>query len=268
MADVLAKIIETKRDEVAALKASPIAGDLAKMAADQAPTRGFANALIKASETGYGLIAEVKKASPSKGLIRADFNPAEIAKAYQAGGATCLSVLTDQEYFQGHMDYMIAARAAVSLPVLRKDFMIDTLQVTEARAHGADAILIIMAAVDDQLAVELEDAAMALDMDVLVEIHDEEELKRAQVLKSPLLGVNNRNLKTMTTSLETGTRMLQDFPEGCVAVAESGLNTPEDLSLMAKHNARCFLIGESLMRQDDVETATKAILKNPYPKVA
>ena len=265
MADVLAKIIDTKRDEVAALKASPIASDLPQMAKDQSAPRGFANALDKASREGYGLIAEVKKASPSKGLIRADFNPENIAKAYQAGGATCLSVLTDEQYFQGHMDYMIQARAAVDLPVLRKDFMIDTFQVTEARAHGADAILIIMAAVDDALALELEDAAFDLGMDVLVEIHDAEELDRARKLKSPLLGINNRNLKTMETSLQTAVGLLGNFPEGRIAVAESGLFTPEDLALMAAHDARCFLIGESLMRQDDVEAATKAILANPVP---
>jgi len=265
MADVLAKIIDTKRDEVAALKASPIAGDLPQMAKDQSAPRGFAKALDKASHKGYGLIAEVKKASPSKGLIRADFNPEHIAKAYQAGGATCLSVLTDEQYFQGHMNYMIQARAAVNLPVLRKDFMIDTFQVTEARAHGADAILIIMAAVDDTLALELEDVAFDLGMDVLVEIHDAEELDRARKLKSPLLGINNRNLKTMETSLQTAVGLLGNFPEGRIAVAESGLFTPEDLALMAAHDARCFLIGESLMRQDDVEAATKAILANPVP---
>ena len=268
MVDVLAKIIDTKRDEVAALKASPQAADLEAMASDQSAPRGFAKALDAASQDGYGLIAEVKKASPSKGLIRSDFDPEVIARAYQAGGAACLSVLTDRDYFQGHMDYMVAARAAVSLPVLRKDFMIDPVQITEARAHGADAILIIMAAVEDALAVELEDAAFALGMDVLVEIHDAEELERAKILKSPLLGINNRNLKTMETSLETAETLLQDFPEGRIAVAESGLFTPEDLARMAKHHARCFLIGESLMRQDDVEAATALILSNPLPKVA
>ena len=265
MSDVLAKIIDTKRGEVAAIKASPIAKDFVQMAADQAPTRGFAHALSAASKDGYGLIAEVKKASPSKGIIRTDFDPAAIAASYEAGGATCLSVLTDEVYFQGHMDFMIAARAAVSLPVLRKDFMIDPMQVTEARAHGADAILIIMAAVDDALAAELEDAAFGLGMDVLVEIHDSDELARAAKLKSPLLGINNRNLKTMETRLETAEELLGNFPEGRIAVAESGLFTPEDLTRMAKHHARCFLIGESLMRQEDVTAATKAILANPLP---
>ncbi|NBQ83735.1 MAG: indole-3-glycerol phosphate synthase TrpC [Alphaproteobacteria bacterium] len=268
MVDVLAKIIDTKREEVAALKASALAADLAAMASEQSAPRGFAKALDAASQDGYGLIAEVKKASPSKGLIRSDFDPEAIARAYQAGGATCLSVLTDRDYFQGDMDYMVAARAAVSLPVLRKDFMIDPLQITEARAFGADAILIIMAAVDDALALELEDAAFALGMDVLVEIHDAEELDRAKALKSPLLGINNRNLKTMETSLTTAETLLQDFPHGRIAVAESGLFTTDDLARMAKHHARCFLIGESLMRQEDVEAATASILSNPLPKVA
>lgn len=265
MSDVLAKIIATKHDELKAIKADPKSQDYAKMAADQAPTRGFAKALEAASASGYGLIAEVKKASPSKGIIRADFDPEAIAKAYQAGGATCLSVLTDEDYFKGHMDYMVAAREAVSLPVLRKDFMIDPLQVTEARAYGADAILIIMAAVDDALAAELEDAAFSHGMDVLVEIHDAEELERARQLTSPLLGINNRNLKTMETKLETAEELLADFPENRIAVAESGLFTPDDLARMARHSARCFLIGESLMRQENVEDATRAILKNPLP---
>jgi indole-3-glycerol phosphate synthase len=263
MADILAEILSTKREEIAALKSSPLAADLSRMALDQPPPRGFASALRTASKDGYGLIAEIKKASPSKGLIREDFDPAAIAKAYQAGGATCLSVLTDQTYFRGRLDDLVAARAAVALPVLRKDFMIDTVQVTEARAHGADAILIIMAAVDDGLAQELEDAASDYDMDVLVEVHNSEELDRARQLKSTLLGVNNRNLKTMETSLQTAAGLLSDFPENRIAVAESGLSSPDDLALMADHGARCFLIGESLMRRDDIEAATKAILASP-----
>jgi indole-3-glycerol phosphate synthase len=266
MSDVLDKIIDTKREEIAALKSSAQAADLPRMALDQSEPRGFTAALRAASKDRYGLIAEIKKASPSKGLIREDFNPATLAKAYQAGGASCLSVLTDGIYFQGHLNDMVAARAAVSLPVLRKDFMIDIMQVTEARAHGADAILIIMAAVDDVLAGELEDAASDYGMDVLVEVHDSEELVRARQLKSPLLGINNRNLKTMDTSLQTAVELLCEFPKDRIAVAESGLFTPDDLTRMACHGARCFLIGESLMRQEDVEAATKAILENPIPR--
>ncbi|XDZ64725.1 indole-3-glycerol phosphate synthase TrpC [Alphaproteobacteria bacterium LSUCC0684] len=265
MADVLATIISTKEDEVASLKASAVAADLNAMARDQSPPRGFITALRNASDQGYGLIAEVKKASPSKGVIREDFDPPSLARAYENGGATCLSVLTDRKYFQGDMDFMVAARTATKLPVLRKDFMIDPVQVTEARAHGADAILIIMAAVSDTLARELEDAAMSLGMDVLVEIHDRDELERARGLASPLLGVNNRNLRTMATDLATGEDMLRAFPEDRIAVAESGLNSPADLARMAGAGARCFLIGESLMRAEDVEAATRAILANPIP---
>jgi indole-3-glycerol phosphate synthase len=265
MTDVLSTIISTKKDEVAALKASTSAADLAAMAKDQSPPRGFIDSLSKAAITGYGLIAEIKKASPSKGVIRADFDPPALAVAYENGGASCLSVLTDREYFQGDMSYMVAARNATSLPVLRKDFMIDPIQVTEARAHGADAILIIMAAVSDSLALELEDAASVLGMDVLVEIHDREELERSHHLASPLLGVNNRNLKTMKTDLATGEDMLRAFPSGRLAVAESGLYSPADLARMAGAGARCFLIGEALMRQPDVEQATRTILASPAP---
>ncbi len=260
MVKTLESILENKRLEVAALKQSPEAANLPIRAADQPPPRGFADALKAASKSGYGLIAEIKKASPSKGLIRADFNPAILAAAYQAGGATCLSVLTDRLYFQGSLDDMVVSRAAVDLPVLRKDFMIDPLQVTEARAYGSDAILIIMAAVRDNLARELEDAAMALGMDVLIEIHDREELERAKALHSPLLGVNSRNLKTMETRLDVAEDLLAHFPDNRVAVAESGLSSPADLTRMAKHGAKCFLIGEALMREADVGAATKAIL--------
>ncbi|MGC6485702.1 MAG: indole-3-glycerol phosphate synthase TrpC [Candidatus Puniceispirillales bacterium] len=265
MTDVLNRIIETKTGEVAALKARYSTADLEAMIAEQSPPRGFTQALRQASAEGYGLIAEVKKASPSKGVIRADFDPPVLARAYQDGGATCLSVLTDEMYFQGHMDYMVAARTATDLPVLRKDFMIDTHQVLEARAFGADAILIIMAAVDDGLARDLEDAAHELDMAVLVEVHDSIELDRAFELTSPLLGVNNRNLRTMKTDLATAEAMLENFPADRIAIAESGLNTPADLARMARAGARTFLIGESLMREDDVTAATRAILANPHP---
>ena len=260
MANVLDEINARKKEEVAALTQRYSAIALADMAASAPQVRGFTKALKTASENGYGLIAELKKASPSKGLIRPDFNPVDIAKSYEAGGASCLSILTDEHYFQGHADYLVNARAAVSLPVLRKDFMIDTAQIFEARALGADCILLIMASLSDAQAQELEACAHQLGMDVLIEVHDEAELERACLLSSPLMGINNRNLKTMEISLSVGAAMLPKLPKDRIAVAESGLFTPDDLSFMADKGARCFLIGESLMRQDDVEAATKAIL--------
>ena len=262
MSDALTKICADKREHVAARKrARPLADVEAAARSAEAP-RGFYRALRTAADEGrYGLIAEIKKASPSKGLIREDFDPPALARAYERGGATCLSVLTDIPYFQGADEYLVAARAAVSLPVLRKDFMIDPYQIPEARALGADCILLILAALDEELAADLEVAAFELGMDVLIEVHDEAELDRAMKLKSPLLGINNRNLKTLKTDTETTRRLApRVIDANRLVVSESGLYTPEDLAEMFEAGARCFLIGESLMRQDDVEAATRKLL--------
>ncbi|WP_423604220.1 indole-3-glycerol phosphate synthase TrpC [Sphingomonas sp. MS122] len=258
--NTLDKILEAKRGEVAERKAATSLADLQARALAQTPPRGFRAALDAKAANGYGLIAEIKKASPSKGLIRADFDPPAHARAYEAGGAACLSVLTDSQFFQGHEDYLIAARAACALPVIRKDFMIDPWQALEARSIGADAILIIVAALDDGQMAELEDAALGLGMDVLVEVHDEAELDRALALKSRLIGVNNRNLKDFSVSFDRTYELVGRAPEGCTFVAESGLGSRADLDAMAVHGVRCFLIGESLMRQDDVEAATRALV--------
>jgi indole-3-glycerol phosphate synthase len=257
----LDEICATKREEVAARKAATSLADLQASAAAQTPPRGFRRALdAKVSAGGYGLIAEVKKASPSKGLIRADFDPPAHARAYEAGGAACLSVLTDAPYFQGHEEYLIAARAAVSLPIIRKDFMVDPWQVLESRAIGADAILIIVAALSDTQMQEIEEVALGLGMDALVEVHDEEELERALALKSRLIGVNNRNLKDFTVDFARTYELVGRAPEGCTFVAESGLGSKADLDAMAEHKVRCFLVGEALMRQADVEAATRALI--------
>lgn len=261
MSDVLAKICDDKRAHIADRKKAVPDAEIRALAKSAPAPRGFAAALTRKADAGdYALIAEIKKASPSKGLIRPDFAPVALARAYRKGGAACLSILTDEPYFHGRDQYLTAARTAVDLPVLRKDFMLDPYQIFESRALGADCVLLIMAALDDADAAELEAVALDLGMDALIEVHNGEELDRALKLKSSLIGVNNRNLKTLDIDLKTTEELASRVPDDRALVAESGLYAPADLSRMAAAGARRFLIGESLMRQDDVEAATKAIL--------
>ena len=260
--DKLAEIVATKRKEVAERRVREPVSALRELASAQASARGFEAALRRKVADGFALIAEIKKASPSKGLIREDFQPSHHARDYALGGAVCLSVLTDAPYFQGHEDYLIAARHAVPLPVLRKDFMVDPWQVLESRAIGADAILIIVAALDDTAMAEIEAAAIEHGMDVLVEVHDAAEMERASLLKSRLIGVNNRNLKTFVTDLAVTAQLAPLAPEGALLVGESGIATHADLLQLERSGVRCFLVGESLMRAADVAGATRELLGN------
>lgn len=258
---ILDRICDEKRRQVAENKSRRPIQELLKRAKDQAPPRGFAAALTaKVEATGLGLIAEIKKASPSAGLIRPDFKPSQLARAYAHGGAACLSVLTDQKFFQGSDGDLGEARSACELPVIRKDFMVDPYQVVEARALGADCILLIIGALPDDELANMESIAQGYGMDVLLEVHDEAELERALKLKSPLIGINNRDLKTMKTDLGTTERLTPKVPADRQIVCESGIESPVDIKRMVATGARRFLIGESLMKRPDVEMATKVLL--------
>ena len=264
MSDVLARICAGKRDEIARARQVRSLAEIESVARAAPPPRGFIAALERALAAGrYGLIAEIKRASPSRGLIRADFDPVALARAYEAGGATCLSVLTDAPHFQGSPEDLVAAREACALPVLRKDFMLDPYQIVESRALGADCVLLIMAALSDADAAALETAAHALGMDVLVEVHNRVELDRALRLTSRLIGINNRNLKSLAVDISVTEELGCRLPSDRILVSESGLYTAGDLARMARAGARCFLVGESLMKQADVTAATRALLARP-----
>lgn len=261
---ILDDIRSYKLDEVATRKAARPQAEIEAAARNAPPVRDFCDALRVASSRGYGLIAEVKKASPSKGLIREDFDPAALAGAYERGGAACLSVLTDTPSFQGDDTFLALARHATELPVLRKDFLFDPWQVAESRSLGADCILIILAAVSDAQALELETAAADWGMAALIEVHTAEELERAKKLSSPLLGINNRDLNTFVTDLDTTKKLLRATPADRIIVSESGFSTRQDVAQLARYGVRCFLVGESLMRQENVELATRELLRSPW----
>ena len=261
MNTILEKICSDKKTFVRIRKLERSFLETENIAREADSPRGFIRSLLNRVSTGeYGLITEIKKASPSKGLIRKDFEPSKLAKAYEDGGATCLSVLTDKQYFQGDDSYLVAARKAVSLPVLRKDFILEIYQVIEARALGADCILLIMAALDDTQAAELEACSLEWGMDVLIEVHNHIELERALRLSSPLIGINNRNLKTLEVDITITKKLAPKVPEGRLVVSESGISTSADIAVLSQSGARCFLIGESLMLQDDVALATSTLL--------